>query len=126
MPRRTNNSAQVDDLARHLAAGRTVKSWAKRAGVSLRCAYRLSAGEAVKECVRTLRRELDDRLIGQLTRFAVDAPRRLNDIAETSTSDAARVAANRALLSAKHGTIVMDLHRRLIELEGIADRGLHK
>ena len=126
MARAKYNTERQDELALHLACGGSIRKFAERAGIAERTAYQWASKTAVKSRVQFFRRELDDRLIGQLTIYAVAAAGRLNRMAETSQSDAVRVAADRTLLGAKARTILMDLHRRLIELEGLTGHGSRK
>jgi len=95
-------TGRIEALALAVATGSTVRGWAKAHCTPERTAYEWASKPAFKARVGELRAELVNRALGRLARSAgaaVAALARIIDPKSVAT-DAARVSAARAILSA--------------------------
>jgi len=119
-----NNRDQKAALALAIAAGRTVKAWAREHDVARRTAYSWARSPDVKEQVRRIRRRAVDRVIGRLSRHAAAAADRIAHLADSAQSESVQLHAARAVLAELMAVSNYSaLEERLTELERrIADR----
>jgi hypothetical protein len=113
-----NNQGQKHALALAMAAGGSVRSWAKDNQVPARTAYTWSRSEEVLNVVDRIRRRALDRAIGRLALHAIEAAGQITDLAGTAESESVRLQAARAVLAEMVAlTDYVGLERRLIEVE---------
>jgi hypothetical protein len=94
-----HNPNLIDDLALHVASGRSVVAWAKEHEIPRRTCYRWFKTEAFKAKVAAHRLRIIDRVVGKLARHGSAAVERIAKLATTAEAEAVRLAANRTLLS---------------------------
>jgi hypothetical protein len=119
-----NNRDQKAALALAIAAGGTIKAWAKEHDVAQRTAYTWARSPDVKKQVRHIRRRAIDRVIGRLSRHAAAAADRIAHLAQGAASESVQLQAARAVLSDLMSVSnYAALEERLTEVERrIADR----
>ena len=94
-----NNRDQKAALALAIAAGGTVRAWAKQHDVPERTAYTWARSPEVQKQVRRIRRRAIDRAIGRLSQHAAAAADQIARLAKDALSEAVRFQAARAVLA---------------------------
>jgi hypothetical protein len=107
-----------DQLLIALACGVTVDNAARQAGISPATAYRRLAEPSFRQRLQALRGDMVSRTAGTLTAAATEAVRTLLELLKSSTSDAVRLGAARAVLEiGMKVREVANLEERLAALE---------
>jgi hypothetical protein len=110
-----------DALLLALACGASVDQAARQCGLSTRTVYRRLAEPSFRQRLQALRGDMVSRTAGTLTAAATEAVRTLLELLKSSTSDAVRLGAARAVLEIGIKVReVADLEERLAALEKAA------
>jgi hypothetical protein len=96
---KVQNPIRNSELARALAAGRTVTDWAKEKDVPERTAYRWAVCRAVRREVEMIRRAALDGAIAGLSQNATAAANQIIQLARRANSEPVRLQAARAVLA---------------------------
>jgi hypothetical protein len=113
-----NNGDQKAALALAIAAGGTVKAWAKQHDVPERTAYKWARSPEVRNRVKRIRRRAIDRAIGRLSRYASAAAEQIARLAKGAESESVKLQAARAVLAdLMQVANYADLEDRIAELE---------
>jgi hypothetical protein len=94
-----NNRDQKAALALAIAAGGTVKAWAKAHDVPERTAYTWARSQEVRKRVLRIRRRAIDRAVGRLSRNASAAADQVVRLAKGAESESVKLQAARAVLA---------------------------
>jgi hypothetical protein len=103
-------------FARWVASGGTVAAWCRNSGVPVPTAYRWYRADGFRRLVRSHRRPLVDRAIGEMARNFSERVDSLDHLIERGASDGIKLAAARTLIGG-----VLDVGRRA-ELKAEARR----
>jgi hypothetical protein len=94
-----NNEVKKSQLALALAAGGTVKAWAKENAVRPRTAYTWSRCPEVLEQIDRIRSRALDRAIGRLSKNVTAAAEEIASLARGAASESVKLNAARAVLA---------------------------
>ncbi len=122
MPGGRKNPNLVDQLALHVAAGKSIRSWALANNLSERTCYGWSAESGFKLQVAEHRRRINDQAVGRLTRHTTRAIGKIARLMDNATSEVVQLNAARTILSelvnlANHH----EIEDRIAALEKIAN-----